>query len=174
MSSTLPERVDPWQLCANNRSFEGHISLDALNRLRPLLASTDGEAAFTLLFARDDDKRPIVKGSVDAVLQLVCQRCLEPVRLVISTTFALGLVESLDEASGLPDTLDPLWVDGGELILADIVEDELILAVPVTPRHVEAECSVSIDEFKLPEGVEPRRDNPFAVLKSLKLGKTDS
>lgn len=173
MSSTLPERVDPWHFCVNNRSFEGHISLGVLNRLRPLLASTDGEAVFTLLFARDDEKRPIVKGSIDAELQLYCQRCLESMRFVVSAAFALGLVESLEEAAGLPDTLEPLWVEEGELNLADIVEDELILAVPVTPRHVESECSVSMGEFELPKGEEPTRDNPFAVLESLKSGKTD-
>lgn len=174
MSSILPGRIDPWHLCANKRLFEGHFTLDAFNRLKPLLASTEGEAAFTLSFMRDSERRSIVRGSVDADVQVYCQRCLKPMRLAISEVFTLGLVETLEQAAGLPDMQDPLWVDDGELALADIVEDELILAVPIIPRHVEADCSVQVSEIELPAGGEPTRENPFAVLESLKRDRIDS
>lgn len=175
MSSILPGRIDPWNFCVNERLFEGHISLDAFNRLKPLLASTDnGEVAFTLSFTQDCEKRSIVKGSVDTEVKVYCQRCLKPMRLAISEVFVLGLVKTLEQATGLPDAIDPLWVENGELALADIIEDELILAVPVTPRHGVAECSVRASELELPIEEEPARENPFAVLESLKRDRFDS
>lgn len=174
MSSTLPERVDPWYLCGNNRSFEGRISLDAFTRLRPLLASTDGEAAFTLRFAKDSENRPVVKGTVDAQLWLCCQRCLQTFPLAISESLCLGLVVGSDEAASLPSALDPLRVVDGKLDLADIIEDELILAIPIIPRHAEAECPIDLTGLELPEEVEPTRENPFSVLENLKHRKSDS
>lgn len=174
MSPHLPERADPWQLCAKDRSFKGEIPLKALGRLTPLLASDAGAAAFVLAFGRDQKGRPLVEGRVAAALSLVCQRCLGTMPLAVAQEFRLRLVAGLDEAMALPDELDPLVVEDGQLNLRDIIEDELILAVPTTPRHRIAECPVRVETGAPLPGAAPERENPFAVLTALKRGEHDS
>jgi uncharacterized protein len=171
MSNRLPDRVDPWQLCAKGQVLEGRLALRELRRLAPLLASEEGEAAFALGFSKDDERRAVIRGRVTAELALVCQRCLEPMALGVAAEVGLALTRGLDEAARLPDDLDPLLVGDDGLDPRDLLEDELILAVPVTPRHRRDECSMPggvADEAPRAEPAE--RENPFAVLSALKKG----
>lgn len=177
MSPHLPQRVDPWQSCARNRAYEGRVPLADLERLAPLLASVEGEAAFTLEFDRDPRHGNLVWGHVAAELVVTCQRCLGPQRLAVSQDFRLRLVQGLDEVERLDEELDPLWVEDDQLDLRDIVEDELILAVPHAPRHPADQCAAAAGGTA-PAGAadadEVGRENPFAVLAALKPGKPDN
>lgn len=173
MSPSLPERADPWQLCTQGRSFTGRIPLGQFRRLMPLLASTKGEAAFTLDFTRDEQGRSVVRGRVEAELELVCQRCLGSMLLPVAAEVRLALVTGPDAAAQLPEELDPLWVEDGQVQLPDIVEDELLLAVPSTPRHPPQECPAAAKFAQAAEQPETpaARENPFAALAALKQGK---
>lgn len=180
MSSPLPDYADPWLLCDQSRSFDGRVELTRMTRLAPLLATTDGEAAFVLAFSRDKKRRAIVQGRVSSSLSLPCQRCLEPVVVEVDSEFALALVGGSQEADLTPEELNPIVVEGNELILLDLLEDELMLALPVAPMHDIAECGVNLEQInQLPEGfetespvVEVDKENPFAALASLKGDET--
>ena len=171
MSNRLPDRVDPWQLCARGQVLEGRVPLGALRRLVPLLASSEGEAAFTLAFSKDAERRPVVQVDVTAGLDLVCQRCLGKLRLDVREMFSLGLVEGLEQAERLPEELEPQLVDETGLDPREVVEDALILAVPVTPRHAPGECTTpGASSSADGPAEEQKRENPFAVLSTLKKG----
>jgi uncharacterized protein len=75
----------------------------------------------------------------------------------------LGMVSSLDEAALLPEAYEPLLVIDRQLRIKEIIEDELLLAIPFTPRHAECRIVNPIDQ-------PPMRDtnNPFSVLADLK------
>ena len=177
MSSRLPDYVDPSRLCEAGRTFEGRIALKEFQRLTPLLASTEGEAAFTLVFARDRDLGLVVRGSVRAEPRLVCQRCLGAMPLPVDSTFVLGLVHGPDEAARLPEALDPLMLGEGELVPRDLIEDEILLAIPPAPMHPEEDCEVDLAQVNRVENGacaedEPvESDNPFAVLRGLRDGE---
>lgn len=174
MSSRLPERVDPWHLADQGRVLAGSYALYEMPRLAPLLADADGEASFRLGFERDGDRRAVVRLAVDAVLSLTCQRCLEPMAHEVHSRGVLGIVASIEEAERLPDSYESLLVMEDGVRPLDIVEEELLLAVPAVPRH-EANC--------VPSGPTERsagRANdgaasasPFAVLAGLRGRSTE-
>lgn len=165
--------VDPWQDCSKGREYHGAYPLSEFDRLTPLLASLEGEAAFALRFGQDDDRRPVITGRVNAELSLVCQRCLHAMALSVSSEVALSPVSGLEESARLPESLDPLLVADGTVRLRDIVEDELIVAVPVIARHGDSECQLSIEPVSDGETQSQRAESPFAVLASLKKSGDD-
>ena len=175
MLSMLPDFADPLRLCALGKAYSGSLPLAELQRLTPLLASLEGEAAFTLGFGRDEAGWSTVDVTVQAELVVQCQRCLGRLRVPVDAHSRLAIVGGPDEAARLPDSLDPLLVEDGSLALRSLVEDELILAIPPAPTHPPEDCDISLDnvnraqpEHEQPVG--PDGDNPFAVLADWKPG----
>lgn len=175
MLSLVPEKADPHRLCEQGKTFEGAVPLGRLLRLTPLLASEQGEAAFVLAFDKDAEKRYRVQGHVRATLQLVCQRCVGHMSLEVDSSFSLALVGGPQEAEQLPEEYEPLMPEEETIRLLDLVEDELILAIPPAPRHSMDECPVKLDsvnqeqiESAAPAEEPEEKENPFAVLAALK------
>lgn len=152
MSVSLPDLIDPRRAAAQEAVFEGVLSLSRLPRLSALLvddarlpglaghSAQSERATYRLAFGHDDDGRAVVLGSVIAELPLRCQRCNQGYRLAVDAPVRLALVEGVDEANALPDHYDPLLLDSRLIRPADLVEDELILAVPAIPRHAGSDC----------------------------------
>lgn len=171
MPKALPERVDPLRLADQGARLDGARAIGDLGRLVAALASDTGVAAVTLEFGRDDENRAWVRGSVTALLTFTCQRCLEPVALDVNTTFLLAVVRNEEEARRLPDRYDPLVLDDRSLALDTLVEDELLLALPLVPMHTTlAECGAAARAVLAAEdaGETGGRGGPFAVLAKLK------
>ena len=173
MLSLLPDYADPLRLCALGKVYEGTVALSGMTRLAPLLASTEGEAAFVLAFDTDEERRPVVGVEVRARLGVICQRCMQPMFVDIEASTLLSVVTGPDEAERLPPELDPLLLEADRLELRSLLEDELILAVPAAPMHAEVECAVSLDDLNSApeteiEAVDDAEESPFAILASLK------
>ena len=177
MLSQLPEQADPRRLCEQGKRYQGSVALRNFPRLAPLLTSHEGEAAFTLEFDRDAERRLRIRGQVSAKLVLRCQRCLGDMSLSVDAHFQLSPVGGLQEAERLPDEYDPLLLEAPLLHPLDLVEDELILAIPPAPRHSEAQCLVDVASYRneQAEAAQPddAKENPFAVLASLKNDNTE-
>jgi uncharacterized protein len=173
MLSLLPDFADPLRLCSLGKVYEGTIALADLPRLAPLLTSSEGEAAFALAFAMDEERRPRIRVQVKAALIVECQRCLGPMGFEVDSVSDLVAVSGPDEADRLPAELDPLLVEDGQVVLRSLIEDELILAIPSAPMHVDDECAVDLETVNAsPRGCEEPGDqgkpNPFAALAALK------
>ncbi len=176
MLQRIPDRVDPWRLAEQEETLEGRMKVGSLPRLSPLLADANGEAAFVLTFAKDRQHRLIIALKVDADLTIECQRCLGPMVKTISSSTRFARVRGLMEAEQLPKDLDPLVLEDGQyLVIAELVEDELILGIPTSPRHDDQHCNRQLDAQAqpLPE-TEPKEINPFAILASLQTDKNDN
>ncbi len=165
MSADLPASLDAWRAVSARRVFEGRTNLEAFTRLRDSLAKGEGECRFRLSFDRDRFGVAVVEIEADAELWLICQRSLQPFQLPVSIRQRLGLVRDEAEESSLPPEVEPVLVGAdGELSPLALVEDELILALPVVPLGPQA---ASQPEPVAPEDDEPRI-NPFAALAALK------
>jgi uncharacterized protein len=150
MPASLPELLDPRRAVALGSSFEGKMEIARLSRLRPLLASTEGSVDYRLSFGRDERGYGVVTGRVVGELRLRCQRCNEAMTLPVDSALSLALTDGLDEAAALPDDYDPLLLDGRLMRSSELIEDELLLAVPVVPRHAEESCEAPL--LKAPPG----------------------
>lgn len=162
----LPEYIDPFRYAEQALSLQGFVGLTDMARLRTSLSSTEGEVAANLQFGIDEQGLAFIKGHLKALLTLPCQRCLEPFKYEIISDFLLGLVSTLDEANALPASYEPALVEAGELAVREIIEDELILNLPIIPKHDPEICQASMSLSD--SGGEQGEENPFHVLQSLK------
>lgn len=147
MSDRLPVHVDPVSLAEKGRAIEGHVPVEAFRRLAGWLHASEGALEVSLRFGRDDAGRHVVQGRIRGALELLCQRCLAPYRLPVDLEPVLMLVTSEAAADALPGELDALVVDARRSVhTVDMIEDELILALPLVPRCGRAgECVPAVE-----------------------------
>lgn len=149
-------------MVAARREFEGRIPLAAMTRLQGGLLDAEGEARYTLAFDTDTLRVPFVELRIEAELPLECQRSLQRFLLPVRLVQRLGLIrDEADEAALPPDYEALLVADDGMLRPAELVEDELILALPVVPVSPDAEA---VERDFVPTVEETAQANPFAAL----------
>jgi uncharacterized protein len=171
----LPHEIDPFRLSESRSVLEGTVPLKQFRRLRPLLVDDTGVITIVLDFDIDELGVPCVTGSIKADLGLVCQRCLERYDFPVDQKISLAWIRSEKEAEDLPLRYEPYLVETNPLILNDVIEDELLLALPQIPMHAESEC-VATKWINKPgdKSSEQRADNeageenPFSILANLK------
>ncbi len=165
--------LDVRKAAARGSVVSGAVELAKLPRLRELLASGEGEIEAQCHFGRDEENRSLVTVKVSARLMVTCQRCLEPMPLDVASENTLAIVGSDETARQLPATLDPWIVEEEQGALWGLVEDELILEIPVVAYHETDDCKQLLDAYRQPpETPESDGDNPFKVLEQLKPGAT--
>lgn len=171
MSNRLPEFIEPLWLAESGRSLSGHLPVRGLRRLAESLSGTDGEVEVSMDFGVDEQGRPRLLGNLFVEVEVLCQRCLEIMRLPLRLDLLLGLVTSDAEGADLPENMEPLVVSGKPMSLADIVEDELILGLPLVPVHPPGACSARTEYTTPAEGEEQPVKGPFAALAALRTDK---
>lgn len=120
-------------------TLDGVLEVGKLTRLKSLLHTDAGSVSATLRFGQRGDGWLAVDLKLKGSVQLVCQRCLEPYRHELDES---ANVVAADEAS-LPATtpagFEPFELAGGRLQPAELIEDELIVAIPLVPKHLRVE-----------------------------------
>ena len=180
MSREFPDFIDPWKAADGRRTFQGTMPLKRLKRLEPLLAPASGgqdepllardDARFTARFSYDEQGLVTIRLEVEVELPLVCQRSLAPYREKIARRSLLVVIEDLAEQELVPGNYDPVLVKQRRMALQDIVEDELLLAIPQVPKNPEIEViELSTDgEVRNPSDTEKEQSHrPFAGLAGL-------
>ncbi len=135
MSLEYPDWLDPRKAAEGRRRYEGTMPVAKMQRLAPLLADAAGEARFSADFEFDQQARVTIQIEVQAELVLQCQLSLEPYTESIQRSSTLGVIGDIAEEAELPESYEPVLVQHGRLALLDLVEDELILALPQVPRN---------------------------------------
>ena len=162
MSEPSAELVNANRMARDGSSRQGELAISRMSRLRPLLSDDRGAARFELEFGLDSQSRPLVTGRIRATLELICQRCLEPMDVELELQVRLGIVRSDDEAVALGDGREPLLLEGDSLSLATLVEDELILGLPAAPLHPRDRCR---PPYARPAEDSPEAGGPFSKLR---------
>lgn len=100
---------------------------------------------------------------------------MNPLQLSIAADFSLGLIHDEAEAAHLPEHYEPLVALQGNLPMADWIEDELILALPLVPMHGDVrECgALGFVPFSQSEALPNGKVNPFASLTALLTGNKE-
>jgi uncharacterized protein len=167
MTQPLPEQIDPFRLVRQNRILKGTLELRRMERLAPLLHLTDGVADVEIEFGTDDMGVSCVRGHVKAELHFICQRCMQPMTQAIDAEVALGLVANRNDADKVAAHYEPLIVEEVPTPLLPIIEDELLLLVPIVALHEAGECE-ALPQLNIAAEPAVQRANPFAVLAKLK------
>ncbi len=166
--------LDVRKAAARGVSISGVLKPLDLQRFRSLLAEDTGQVRADLAFSRDEESRSVVRVVVEADVSIICQRCLQPMPLTVGSDNTLAILWNDDQANHLPRHLEPLIVDEEGCKLWELVEEELILALPQFSYHDTENCKQTLDPYNGPAPEElagEGKPNPFDVLAQLKPGK---
>lgn len=170
MSGPIPVHIDPRKLVDRGIVLKGPVSSTKMTRLNALLDSPAGDVQVELEFGRDEQRIPMMRGHYQVDATLICQRCLEPVVIPLDSQCAVGFVESDEAARSLPGHYEPVILDDESLDLVSLIEDELLLALPVVPTHPIGTCQhpPGFESDTAEPEDEAVKPNPFSVLAKLK------
>ena len=170
MRDKLRRRYQVHKEVGRHGYFEGDIALSEMTRLQELLhaeqpETDDCRVAVRFEFARNEYDVPMITGQIETSLRLECQRCLQPLDMPMALDFSL-MVDASDETLQ-QSSVETLYSDEGYIDIAEVVEDELILALPLVALHQDTACNehwqVSAASAEIAE-----KENPFSVLRQLK------
>ena len=173
LKDPLPRSLDVRKAAARGVTVSGSLSLAEMPRFLALLASDSGRVQANVECGRDEENHSVIAVTVEAEVSVVCQRCLEPMTLPMACSNRLAVVWTDEQAKHLPRELDPL-ISEDDCRLWEMVEDELILALPVFNYHEDPNCNEilnALDEAPADEAEPDSKPNPFEVLAQLKPGK---
>lgn len=167
MINHLPDRLDLIATAEAGRDLRGRLAVAGLERLLPALASEQGELEIELHLGKDTGGTRFLAGTIRGEVILGCQRCMKDMALPLDLTFRLGFICDERAVQALPDCYEPLAVTAEPACLADIIAEEVLLALPIVPLHRDSDaCHAFVKAYKPPAG--KQRGNPFAVLAELK------
>ena len=175
MSKRLPVELNIPRLCANKARLRGTIKLSQFKRLAEYLREPGtGDLDVELKFANNPESvGSTVDGYYSGDAKLECHRCAEVMDFRLAGQISLAMVQTDAEAEHVDGNYDPFPLDeSGRVRSVELIEDELILQIPLAPRHSdEQQCAIADwISFVANEDNEPNesRDvNPFDVLKNL-------
>ena len=153
---------------SRNGYFEGEIPLSKLNRVAEMLhPKFDVEHSRVILkfeFLRNEFDLPLIDGQLETSLVLECQRCLGSMEKRVVQDFRL-MIDASDELVQ-ESSLDTLYSDDGYIDIVEVVEDELILGIPLVVMHEDELCNEHLHSSGSSGAAV--KENPFSVLKQLK------
>jgi uncharacterized protein len=175
MSGALPSRINPFRLAEQGTCIQGAVPLAHMHRLGEVLLSQHGEAEVLLRFATGAGGLYVVIGQVRALLEMQCQRCLLPVTKTIDRPFKLAMARSEAEAIRLQAEHEILDVEDEAVFTRDLVEDEVLLSLPLIPVHDDpAACDAAmLDQLnscraEIDDNAPLSTRNAFTMLRHLK------
>jgi len=178
MSNPLLARVLPAELADRNQVIDFKENIGDFERVAEVVETDLAAAAATdqpgnwrktmvsgrLAFSWLDHERklPVVRGRLETRLPAVCQRCLEVFRLPLDTVISVLFTSSaVDEEQ---DGYDTWLLDEDGVRLQDVVEETLIMALPLAPAHaVQSDCGPLARKIAADQ---PEKAKPFADLRA--------
>jgi len=169
MLDRLPVHIDPVSFAERGTHLSGKIKTSELSRLSEILFDNSGEIEINFSFDKEG-RVPTIVGEIKANLSLECQSCAKQFVLPVDKQIKLGVVLTLEQADRLASDCEPLMLQENKISLNELVEDEVLLALPDFPKH----SYVCIEQNEVEEFVEEvesesvESNNPFSVLAKLK------
>jgi len=155
-----PAAIDGLAFARNAAVLEGRLGMESLPRLAQ--SGCSGSVLdFVLTGEINERGKPGLKLAVDGSVRLQCQRCLGRLELPLHLEAQLEFASSEAEITAADDDIERV-VAGREMSVAALVEDEVLLALPMVPKH--EQCSAAAG---LGANAEPSAFQAFAALRKL-------
>lgn len=179
-ANTFPAQIEPFKWAEQGYSWAGTLPLNRFARIaREAVDSIDQQLVHLDCKLSMDAYHRIVwlSGHVEMTVPMECQRCLDPVELSFISDFHLALVDDESLIERLDEDADFIVLGESEATtkgeynvpatvnLLSLIEDELLLLLPLSPKHDACEHKHQPADQDV---VDDKRDNPFDVLASLK------
>ena len=168
MSPPWSQPLDVDRLSRGEAEIDFDVPLAELPRLKSRVAGIGGSVRGTARFGRRSGFA-VAELAFAGTATLQCQRCMQPMELSIDSTSRVALIAAEANAAEVPEELEPVLARDGRISCAELVEEELLLALPIVPLHEELrDCAVppsaALVADEAPEHVSQR---PFEGLAEL-------
>lgn len=156
--------IDSLDFAANGKQIDAQVPFAELPRLQDELENPQGFLQYRLHGGLDSQGRPVLDLSIQGSCQLRCQRCLKGLDYAIQHDSRLLLCDqaSLDVLDDQEEEFDGILASD-HLDVLELLEDEILLSLPIAPMHDVGACQADEGEDK-----QKGKRNPFAVLENLK------
>ncbi|GAA4019124.1 DUF177 domain-containing protein [Actimicrobium antarcticum] len=159
--------IDAFEFCRLKEHREGSMALGELHRLSEVVVGDAGPIAWSLQGGSDNLGHSRLVLGISGSVKLACQRCLGTLDFDISSESTLIIAKDEDDADHIDSMLSDDDIDvivGSKLLqVADLIEDEALLAMPLSVKH-----DVCPDDANtVGDGL--KKPSSFAALKNLKL-----
>ena len=165
----LPITINPFRSAQRRLVCEGVFKLSEMTRLLAACEARSEQVQVKVKFDVDERGLTVMTGTGSALVAFTCQRCTENFEQLLEVDFTFSPAKNAEAAEEIPSYYDVIELDeNGEVNLRELMEEELILMIPLIPRHELEDCKAPADSVwgELPEELE--KPNPFDVLKQLK------
>ncbi|HAG70999.1 MAG TPA: hypothetical protein DCL66_02240 [Gammaproteobacteria bacterium] len=171
--SEIPSYVDTRKVFLQEGNLVGTIVFSRMKRFQECLLENQGNVQVELEFSANKSKQRIIIGKLTASAPVACQRCLEAVQIDLEESFILALVRQESDIDKLEEPLDPWICEDHKLDVAALIEEQLLLCLPIVSTHDDKGCLTNLgyDEQKnatIDGASQDSSKNPFAILKTLK------
>lgn len=170
--------IDPMKFAKELAHFSADVPLKFMKRFAEALNQTEltGFVHVELQGYVDFEGTPYIEQHVRGEVGLVCQRCLLPYKREVNTSSKLAPVKSEKAEKKLSPEYDSLMVREEELSIIELVEDELLLDLPLVALHSLEACKIEqknwvYSEESAQEQEDLKKENPFAKLAGFKIKK---
>ena len=151
------------KLAKKNFSVIDELNIVDLPRINEIASNNSDKIKVNYSFYLENNTTPCLDGEVSLIIYLTCQRCLEVLPLSLDLDFSLAFVMNENQAEELSEHLEIYLFEDEEQSLIDLISDEILLSIPMVPKH-DIDC---LSSFKENSNYEQGKENPFAVLKNI-------
>jgi len=166
MSPPWSRPLEVGRLADSGADVDFAVPLAELAGLRSLQGGVSGSVSGRVHFTREQGIA-IAQLQLRGAAVLECQRCLGPLELPLDATVRVALADTEAELERVPPDLEPMLAPGGRLSIAELVTEELLLTLPIVPRHARGEACASEETPPAQAGQTGDTQKPFAHLAEL-------
>ena len=171
MSEPWSQLNDVDRLADRQADVAFDIPLSRLSRVQAQIAGAQGSVRGVAHFRREAGYR-VAELEMEGEAKLICQRCLAPMTWPLESETRVAILANEREADGVPQEVETVHAADNHIRVADLVEEELLLTLPLVPLHESAEeCQALQDEVPTPAAEEaapaPETQKPFERLGEL-------
>jgi uncharacterized protein len=145
---SAPAVIDSLEFARAAQSMSGSLPVASLQRLHDVLFDTDGSLSYEVRGGCDSRQRPQLELRITGDLDLQCQRCLGLLPYVVDVRNTVLLIPPAEQTSEDIDdaqTADAIEASP-ELEVTSLIEEEVLLSLPLAPRHAEGECASRLEQ----------------------------
>jgi len=163
--------INSLDFARNGSEMSGEVSINKMVRLLDIMVNQQGSFTYAIRGRQDEQGNSLLGLKIAGRCSLRCQRCLSAMDYAIRVETRLWLREqvSLDaldnDVASAEEDFDSILADE-QLDVLNLLEDEILLSLPIAPKHEQGACQVTDGEYSQKD-----KENPFAILAKLKVVK---
>ena len=165
LNKSLPSQIKLFNFAKKEISLSGLYQISDFPKISEIASNKSDNVRVDLSFYLKNNKTPCVDGIIELDIVLACQRCLDDLSIVLKVNFNLAFVKHDQQSEELDSNYEIYVIEEEELATHNLISDEILLSIPMVPTH-NYDC---IKEINKQEIVEEKSENPFAILKKIKI-----